>query len=67
LLAACLAGPFGLVLALVGWIVIDAFRRPQRRDPGSLSQGEPTDDEFAARFRELEGNILADDPPEGSA
>ncbi len=67
LLAACLAGPVGLVVALIGWIVIDAFRRRQRRDPGSLSQGEPTDDEFAARFQELENNILGDDRPGGSA
>ena len=66
LLAACLAGPVGLVLALIGWIVIDTFRRRQPRDAGSLSQGEPIDDEFAGRFRELENNILRDDRTRGS-
>ena len=51
LLALCLAGPVGLVLALVVWIVIEVVRR--RR-----THGEPAvDTEFAARFRELENSV----------
>jgi hypothetical protein len=45
LLAACLAGPVGLVVVLVAWIVMEAIRRDKRRSARSLSQSVPTDDE----------------------
>lgn len=64
LLAACLAGPVGLVLAAIGWMVIRAFRR---RGAGQSSYDEPTDDAFAARFQDLESKILGKDPPGASA
>ncbi len=67
LLAACLAGPVGLGLALVAWIVIEAVRRNKRRGEGPSALGEPPDDEFAARFEELENDILGADRPSGSA
>jgi hypothetical protein len=67
LVAACLAGPVGLGLALVVWIVAEAHRRGQRRGEGPPTQGEPTGIEFAARFQELENDILGDDQPGGSA
>jgi hypothetical protein len=57
LLATCLAGPVGLALALIVWIVIEALRRGKNRGAGSSSKSDATD-EFAARFRALEDDIL---------
>jgi hypothetical protein len=67
LLAMCLAGPVGLVLAIVAWVVIDAIRRSPRRGAGQSPVVEPRDDDFAARFHQLENDILRNDRPEGSA
>jgi hypothetical protein len=61
LLASCLAGPIGLALALIVWVVIDALRRGKRRGAGPSSRSEPIDDELAERFRKLEDDILQDD------
>lgn len=60
LLAACLAGPIGLALAVIAWLLIDAFRRRRTLVPRPASEGETTGDEYAARFRELENDILSD-------
>src|SRR5260370_10808544 len=61
LLAMCLAGPVGLVLAAVAWLVIEALRR--RKSPGvrPSSPSEPPDDGFTARFQQLEDDIVGDD------
>ncbi len=67
LLAMCLAGPVGLVLAVVAWVVIDALRQRKSLGVRPSSPGEPPDDEFAARFQQLEDDILGDDRPGGSA
>lgn len=61
LLASCLAGPIGIALVLVVLIVIEVRRRRKHRGPGSASRAEATDDAFAARFRNLENDILQDD------
>jgi hypothetical protein len=61
LLAACLAGPVGLVVALVIWALVVALKGPKAHDEGRSPQDEPTDDEFATRFHHLETDILAKD------
>lgn len=66
LLAMCLAGPFGLVLALVAWILIDALRRSHRGGIGSPSDLAPRDDDVAARFQRLENDILKEGRRGGS-
>lgn len=66
LLAMWLAGPVGLVLALVAWLVIDACRRSKRRDVVPSSDLVPNDDDFAMRFRQLENDILKEGQPGGS-
>ena len=63
LLASCLAGPIALAVALVVLLVIETHRRDKRRGVGSSSHFEATEDEFGARFRELENDILGDDQP----
>ena len=66
LLAMCLAGPVGLVLAVVAWVVIDAIRRSKRHGVGRSSDLVPRDDDFAVRFRQLENDILEERRPGGS-
>lgn len=63
LLASCLAGPIALAVAFVVLLVIEAYRRDKRRGVGSSSQVEASADVLAARFRELENDILGDDQP----
>lgn len=63
----CLAGPVGLILALVAWVVINAIRRRKRRGVVPSSDIVPRDDDFAVRFRQLENDILKDGRPGGSA
>lgn len=63
LLASCLAGPIGLALAAIVLIVIEAVRRSKNRGASSSTPGGAADDEFAARFRELEDDILQRDQP----
>ena len=65
LLAACLAGPVGLGLALVAWILIEALQRGKYRHEGPSPQSEPAVDELAARFRDLENGTFGDDRPGG--
>lgn len=60
LLAACLAGPIGLVLAVIAWVLIDAYRRRGTRGARPSRKVETTGDEYAARFKELENDILRD-------
>lgn len=60
LLATCLAGPIGLVLVVIAWVLIDAFKRRGTRGARPSSKGETTRDEYAARFTELENDILRD-------
>jgi hypothetical protein len=57
-LAACLAGPVGLGLAVLAWIWIDASRRRRRHGGPPLSDGQPTEGEYGARFEQLENDIL---------
>lgn len=59
LLAACLAGPIGIGLAVIAWVLIDSFRRRARR-ARPVSKVQATTDEYAARFEELENDILGD-------
>lgn len=59
-LAACLAGPIGIGLAVIAWVLIDAFRRRQTRGVQPSSEGVTDWDEYAARFKELENDILGD-------
>jgi hypothetical protein len=65
-LAMCLAGPVGLVLAVVAWVVLDAIRRRKQRSVGPSTDLEPRDDDFAGRFHRLENEILKEDRPGGS-
>jgi len=60
LLAACLAGPIGIALAVIAWVLIDTIRRRQPRGARPSALGETAPDEYAARFRELENDILSD-------
>ena len=55
LLAAWLAGPIGLALAAIAWVL---GRRTEGTRPSS--QSESTGDEYEARFKELENDILRD-------
>ena len=57
-LAACLAGPVGLVLAVLAWIWIDTSGRRRRHGGPQSSDGPSTGGEYAARFEKLENDIL---------
>lgn len=57
-LAGCLAGPVGLGLAVLAWILIEASRRRRRHGGPPLSDGQPKAGEYAARFEQLENDIL---------
>lgn len=59
-LAACLAGPVGIALAVIAWVLIDTIRRRQPRGVRPSAVGETAPDEYAARFKELENDILRD-------
>ena len=61
LLAIFLAGPVGLVLAVIAWVLIDAFRRRGTQRVRLPSEGETTGHEYAARFKKLENDILRDE------
>jgi hypothetical protein len=58
LLAACLAGPIGLVLAVLAWVLIYASRRRTNHGGPQSSDGQPTGGEYASRFEKLENDIL---------
>jgi hypothetical protein len=58
LLAACLAGPIGVVLAVLAWILIYASRRLRRHGGPQSSDSQPTGGDYAAWFEKLENDIL---------